>query len=69
MDGFEAADALRSRQPSLKVLYMSGEEEADRHAGRATEGTESFLLKPFTPRAFTDAVRALMSPVNVRAVS
>jgi two-component system cell cycle sensor histidine kinase/response regulator CckA len=69
MDGFEAAALLRSRFPSLRVLYMSGEEEADRHGDRAAGGSDRFILKPFTPRAFTDAVREMLSPVNARAVS
>jgi len=68
MDGFEAAQALRSRMPSLKVLYMSGEEEADRLAERA-EASERFLLKPFTPRSFTDAVRTMLSLVKEKVVS
>ncbi|MBW8887548.1 MAG: response regulator [Fibrobacteres bacterium] len=68
MDGFEAAQALRSRLPTLKVLYMSGKEEADRLADRA-DANERFLLKPFTPRSFTDAVRAMLSTVRENAVS
>jgi hypothetical protein len=48
---------------------MSGEEEADRHGDRAAGGSDRFILKPFTPRAFTDAVREMLSPVNARAVS
>lgn len=68
MDGFEAARSLRARMPSLKVLYMSGEEDADRLAERA-EASERFLPKPFTPRSFTDAVRALLAPVKANAVS
>ncbi len=68
MDGFEAAQALRSRIPSLKVLYMSGEEEANRLAERADAG-ERFLSKPFTPRSFTDAVRTMLRPVSENVVS
>ena len=68
MDGFEAAQALRSRMPSLKVLYMSGEEGADPLAGHAGIA-ERFLLKPFTPRSFTDAVRTMLIPVSENAVS
>jgi DNA-binding response OmpR family regulator len=68
MDGFEAAQALRSRMPSLKVLYMSGEEEADRIAERSV-ANERFLLKPFTPRSFTETVRLMLRPVSERVVS
>ena len=69
MDGFEAAERLRARQPLLKVLFMSGEEEADRPERNAAAASEHFLLKPFTPRAFGDAVRALLLPVKANAVS
>jgi two-component system cell cycle sensor histidine kinase/response regulator CckA len=68
MDGYEAAQALRSRTPSLKVLYISGEEESDRLSGIAS-ASERFLLKPFTPRSFTDAVRTMLIPVRANAVS
>lgn len=68
MDGFDAAQALRSRIPSLKVLYMSGEEEANRLAERSEAG-ERFLAKPFTPRSFTDAVRTMLRPVSENVVS
>jgi two-component system cell cycle sensor histidine kinase/response regulator CckA len=68
MDGYEAAQALRSRMPSLKVLYISGEEETERLAGIAG-ASERFLLKPFTPRSFTDAVRTMLIPVRANAVS
>lgn len=62
MDGFEAADLLRARQPSLKVLYISGEDEANRVSDRYANGPSDFLLKPFTPRGFTERVNALLAP-------
>jgi CheY-like chemotaxis protein len=65
MDGFEAAARLRARQPGLKILYMSGEEDAERAIGPS----ERFLPKPFTPRGFTEAVAALARPVSANAVS
>jgi DNA-binding response OmpR family regulator len=73
MDGFEAADLLRARQPSLKVLYISGEDEANRVSERYANMPADFLLKPFTPRAFTERVNALLAPaaptVKASAVS
>ena len=68
MNGFEAARAMRARMPSLKVLYMSGEEETDR-VSESAGGAERFLLKPFTPRSFADTVRAMLVPVSENAVS
>lgn len=69
MDGFEAAEKLRARQPMLKVLFMSGEEEADGPARHSSGPSDRFLLKPFTPRAFGDAVRAMLYTVKASAVS
>jgi two-component system cell cycle sensor histidine kinase/response regulator CckA len=69
MDGFEAAERLRARQPMLKALFISGEEEADWPARHASGPSDRFLLKPFTPRAFGDAVRALLLTVKANAVS
>jgi CheY-like chemotaxis protein len=61
MDGFELADALRARQPSLKVLYISGQDEEDRIAQEVTGGSAHFLLKPFTPRKFTEKAKELVA--------
>jgi two-component system response regulator ResD len=69
MDGFEAADALRARQHSLKVLYISGEDEANRVSERYTAGPADFLLKPFTPRSFNERVNALLAPSPVKATA
>lgn len=69
MDGFEAAECLRLRHPGLKVLYMSGEEEADRHSGSASRGSDRFIMKPFTPRAFIAETAELLRSVSANAVS
>jgi CheY-like chemotaxis protein len=69
MDGFEAAARLRAWQPGLKVLYISGRDEADAGSGRALGTADRFLPKPFTPRGFTEAVAALVRPVNANAFS
>lgn len=69
MDGFEVAEALRERQPSLKVLYISGVDEEDRVSGEMAAGASHFLVKPFTPRAFTERVRLLLDAVPVGAAT
>lgn len=67
MDGFEVAEALREHQPSLKVLYISGEDEEGRVAREMAAGASHFLVKPFTPRAFTERVRLFLDSVPVDA--
>jgi two-component system cell cycle sensor histidine kinase/response regulator CckA len=67
MDGFEAAARLRERQADLKVLYMSGQDEAGSGSGRAAGTSDGFLPKPFTPRGFTEAVASMLRPVTAGA--
>lgn len=67
MDGFETANALRARQPSLKVLFISGEDEEARVTGEMATGSAYFLVKPFTPRGFTERVRQLLDAATVNA--
>ena len=69
MDGFEAADRLRARQPGLKVLYMSGRDESEAREGRSLGTGDGFLPKPFTPRGFTDTVARMLRPVSANAFS
>lgn len=58
LGGQELARRMRSLRPSLPVLFISG--FADQAVnGIGTTGT-AFLHKPFTPRALTDTVRALL---------
>lgn len=70
-DGFETAERLRERQPSLKVLFISGEDEGVAAArGRAPRPSDDrFLPKPFTPKEFGEAVAGLTQPVRANAVS
>lgn len=68
MDGFETARRLRERQPDLKALFMSGEEEAGGPEGRASGIADRFLPKPFTPRAFIEAVGTLLNPAHANAL-
>lgn len=67
LDGFAVAEALRARQPSLKVLYISGEDEEGRVSREMASGASHFLVKPFTPRAFTERVRLFLDAVPAPA--
>lgn len=69
MDGFEAAALLRDRQPSLKVLFMSGEDEAEPVPPGSVREADRFLRKPFAPRAFAEAVAFLLRTADASAVS
>lgn len=61
-DGFETADRLRAGRPSLQVLFISGEDGVSRGSRVRGPGTgeERYLPKPFTPRAFGEAVASMI---------
>jgi PAS domain S-box-containing protein len=58
MSGMELADALRSRSPDLKVLFMSGYAERDRI--RPLHENEQFVPKPFLPAEFYRVVNQFL---------
>ncbi|MGH9325778.1 MAG: response regulator [Terriglobia bacterium] len=53
MDGLELGEALRARQPQLKIIYISGWPEDGAREGKST----SLFLKPFKPTALLREVR------------
>jgi PAS domain S-box-containing protein len=55
--GFELADALRARQPNVRVLYMSGYADARGKGSAELDESASFLRKPFTAGALAERVR------------
>jgi signal transduction histidine kinase len=66
--GREAAEALRSRYPGLKILYLSGYAD-DAVVRHGVEGAGlNFLSKPFTPGALAKRVRDVLdSPPGPRS--
>ena len=60
LSGRELSDALRRRNPSLRVLYVSGyTDDAVLRRGVETEGVD-FLPKPFTPADLARKVREVL---------
>ena len=58
LDGFALADELLLRAPATRMLLMSGYAGAD---ASSRPGREPLLVKPFTPDALLDRVRALLA--------
>ncbi len=56
LQGREAANMLQARRPGLKVLYMSGNDEAD-FRKEIEHGPAAFLAKPFERDALLAAVK------------
>ena len=60
MSGQQLADILLLRQPTLKVLFISGYSDLPRkHDGMLRPGM-ALLTKPFTPGQLVQRVRALL---------
>lgn len=65
MDGVEMAEHLRTRHPSLKVLYISGAEEQERLRDEIACGRAHFMMKPFTPRGLTETAKSILAGRSV----
>jgi CheY-like chemotaxis protein len=57
MRGDTLADLLRSRQPQLRVLYMSGRTDPVAAKGRCPPQPHNTVHKPFTPAELVRRVR------------
>jgi GAF domain-containing protein len=61
MSGRAVADAVRRLRPDVRMLYISGyTDEVSGQASEAPDPDSAFIEKPFTGRALTTAVRALL---------
>jgi PAS domain S-box-containing protein len=59
MNGREVADAVRALRPGLKVLFITGFDDA---GGGLLEAGMQLLAKPFTMQALAAKLRAMMAP-------
>ena len=67
LGGRELARRLRARQPSLRVLFISGyTDDAVIHQGDLEPGS-AFLQKPFTPNVLCRRVRELLEIAQPQA--
>jgi len=60
MGGRVLADTLRARQPTLRVLFMSGYTDDEVLRRGVEREAVPFLQKPLTQGALTQAVRAVL---------
>lgn len=55
-NGFDALHAMRSIEPSVRSILMSGYSESDALHRLGRHGPDGFLQKPFTPAQLADAI-------------
>ena len=56
MTGFDLLDVLRTRGPSLPIILISGDADADASSNARAAGAVRFLLKPFASEDLIDAL-------------
>ena len=61
MNGFEFAQALRTLDPSIPILFMTGALPAFSGGISLREVGARMLLKPFSPTMFADVVSAMLT--------
>jgi two-component system, cell cycle sensor histidine kinase and response regulator CckA len=64
MDGVELARHLRRWLPSLKVLFVSGLDAGQRRVTLPSDGTWTFLPKPFRGGDLDQRLRLLLGPAG-----
>jgi DNA-binding response OmpR family regulator len=64
LDGVETLQKLRSMQPKVQVLVMSGYSEQDVSAHFAGLGASGFIQKPFLPHDLVTKICQLLSSLE-----
>ena len=64
MDGVEVARRLRRRLPKLKVLFVSGLDAAESRVTLPSDGSWTFLPKPFRGSDLDRCLRLLLGPAG-----
>ena len=60
MGGRQLAEIMRTRQPGLRVLFMSGYTDDAEVIHRIHEATDTLIQKPFTPKMLAKKVREIL---------
>ena len=66
MDGLELAEAMRTRHPEIKILYVTGHPQRVRERWATLPYGEALLEKPFTAAALRESAALLVFGTVVR---
>jgi FixJ family two-component response regulator/glycine cleavage system H lipoate-binding protein len=57
MDGIEFLEALRTKKPSIPVIFMTGYPSVPTATSAVRLGAAGYIMKPFTPEEITQAIQ------------
>ncbi|GAA0419584.1 response regulator [Leifsonia naganoensis] len=61
LNGVEVAEAVRAQRPDTLILMVSASVQLLTDHGVVAERSDSFIIKPFSPRVLTERIRAMLS--------
>jgi two-component system, OmpR family, response regulator len=60
LNGVEVAETVRAQRPQTLILMVSASVQLLTDHGVVAERSDSFIIKPFSPRVLTDRIRAML---------
>lgn len=60
LNGVEVAEAVRAQRPDTLILMVSASVQLLTDHGVVAERSDSFIIKPFSPRVLTERIRSML---------
>jgi two-component system, OmpR family, response regulator len=60
LNGVEVAETVRAQRPQTLILMVSASVQLLTDHGVVAERSDSFIIKPFSPRVLTDRIREML---------
>lgn len=61
LNGVEVAEAVRAQKPEILILMVSASVQLLTDHGVVAERSDSFIIKPFSPRVLTERIRQMLA--------
>ena len=65
LNGVEVAEAIREEAAATRILMVSASVQLLTDHGVVADRSDSFLIKPFSPRALSTRIRELLEPAGI----